>query len=79
MLQQDYNREYYALKNKFDEDIKNLRKIYKEKAALCKHEDLEYFPDASGNNDSTYECRACGFEIIKHRELTGIKLIASVW
>lgn len=43
----------------------NLKEISKVKRALqnkCKHEETEYCPDASGNNDSCYICLICGLE-----------------
>ena len=29
----------------------------------CPHLETRYFPDASGNNDSYYECKWCGAEV----------------
>lgn len=29
----------------------------------CDHVDVEYHPDASGNNDSRYECKICGKDL----------------
>ena len=31
----------------------------------CPHKETEYHPDPSGNNDSFYECKECGQEVIK--------------
>jgi len=31
--------------------------------AKCPHIETRYYPDASGNNDSYYECKWCGAEV----------------
>jgi len=31
--------------------------------AKCPHIETSYFPDASGNNDSYYQCKWCGAEV----------------
>ena len=43
-------------KRKKQECIDQLNK----EQARCKHYDNEYFPDASGNNDSESYCNTCG-------------------
>lgn len=44
-----------ALKG-LDEQLGAVRK-------KCPHLETQYYPDASGNNDSWYECKWCGVEI----------------
>jgi hypothetical protein len=54
----------HALVAEEDRYKKNIDAI--KKAAIkirteeCKHWDVEYFPDASGGNDSVYICNDCG-------------------
>ena len=43
--------------------LKNIREN-------CPHEDVEYYPDPSGNNDSSYMCKTCGLDCSR---LSGFK------
>jgi len=49
--------EYEALLKRLNEEIATIRKS-------CGHpaETLEYNPDPSGNNDTSYTCGVCGLE-----------------
>lgn len=49
----DENKRHEIKKKELNSDIKEFQK-------KCKHWDKTYHPDASGNNDSCYECMICG-------------------
>lgn len=65
---------YVALRTKiYGNDIKiqqseanhasRLKALHAERRVIeetCDHIDIEYIPDASGNNDCSYVCRICG-------------------
>jgi len=40
--------------------LNNINKELRTLQGLCDHESVEYYPDPSGNNDSSYMCTACG-------------------
>lgn len=49
-------RDYREAKQKVQQERAELRK-------QCPHLDVTYHPDASGNNDSSYECKLCKAEV----------------
>lgn len=51
-----------SLKKKYNLEIKNIDDLLEELQEKCFHERTEYYPDASGNNDSHHECLDCGKE-----------------
>lgn len=51
-------------KEKLENILKDLDKQLKEVQSQCKHTEREFWPDASGNNDSWHECLICGKEPI---------------
>ncbi len=57
------NRDIAELTKKFEQQIAllNLKKNAAQKS--CPHSVREYYPDASGNNDSTTTCLCCGADI----------------
>lgn len=44
----------------YDKGRETLLNKIREVRTLCDHSDKTYHPDASGNNDSHYECNTCG-------------------
>ncbi len=52
-----------ALQKKFNAEKDMLRNDQREAWKLCDHPIKTYHPDASGNNDSWYECEVCGKEL----------------
>ena len=44
----------------FEDLLEDLRILRKQIIAQGKHEAASYTPDASGNNDSSYDCPDCG-------------------
>ena len=59
----DVETEMYELDQKYHENLRALREKLRRVRDSCPHEDREYYPDASGNNDSCYVCKACGKEM----------------
>ena len=47
---------YRRTLKELDEQLDSVRK-------KCPHLETRYYPDASGNNDSYYECKWCGAEV----------------
>jgi hypothetical protein len=43
--------------DKVCDKLEARRKLFQ---ATCPHKNVEYVPDASGNNDSYHECNDCG-------------------
>ena len=57
------NHEYKAMEKyrllyekRLDRHKKNIKEIRKQ----CPHTNETFYPDPSGNNDSTYTCNVCG-------------------
>lgn len=44
------------------EKIKALNAIARVTRSMCDHSETQYYPDASGNNDSYHVCLICGLE-----------------
>ena len=51
-----------AEENRHTEAIKELERRRAEVRRNCPHAVTTYIPDASGNNDSWYQCSICGLE-----------------
>lgn len=49
-----------ALEKYYVESKKELEKALSKARKGCEHSVTKYYPDASGNNDSWYECLCCG-------------------
>jgi hypothetical protein len=52
----EYNKRVLNL----EKNLEWLGKCLFEIQLKCKHKKETYIPDASGNNDSYYECQTCG-------------------
>lgn len=62
MAVRDIEQKIQSLKKYFETTEKQLRTEIQEIQKACPHPRgyVEYYPDASGNNDSTDECTICG-------------------
>ena len=60
------------LYKKYEEDVKSVQKKMIEIAFKCKHYEIKYYSDPSGNNDSGYICQTCGKDRHSKKELGGI-------
>lgn len=49
--------------NKYDQEMSDVQKELAELRQSCRHPCSTYYPDASGNNDSSTICRLCGKEL----------------
>lgn len=60
-----YNIEYSRkeIEKQYQNNIKEVENNVRRIQHMCKHELTEYYPDASGNNDSSTECLICGKEL----------------
>lgn len=47
----------------YEEKIQEIIQVLLESQKKCKHIKTQFYPDASGNNDSYYECINCGKHI----------------
>ncbi len=52
-------RDYCQYLQRLEENRKWANEKLREIQAKCPHEKTEFVPDASGNNDSYYECVVC--------------------
>lgn len=50
------------LEKDYKDDLEDMRTVIRAVRTKCKHEETEYYPDPSGNNDSCYVCLICGLE-----------------
>lgn len=56
----DIERE--KLEQDYKDTLKDINIIIRAVRTKCKHEETQYIPDASGNNDSCHVCLICGTE-----------------
>lgn len=49
--------------NEYKEDMEGIEIGIQQIQKSCNHELTKYYPDASGNNDSSTECLICGKEL----------------
>ena len=46
-------------KKKYEDDCKLIESEIRQLQSICPHDDVEYVPDASGNNGSYHVCLNC--------------------
>lgn len=52
-----------------EKECKSLMDIRSKLRNICEHQETEYIPDASGNNDSYHICLICGLEKKRFKSL----------
>jgi transposase-like protein len=58
----ELEKQRVLLAKRFDAEMKSLDERIAEQYELCPHSSRTYYPDPSGNGDSSYTCDICGFE-----------------
>lgn len=59
----DIDKQIRLLEKQYNNDMKILTEKRKAIVSRCPHLQVKYHPDASGNNDSWFECLLCGAEV----------------
>ncbi len=64
---QVYLKNQYSIRQSFDLANKKNNELLQEFQDKCPHplNNVNYYPDPSGNNDSFHECSLCGFQAKK--------------
>jgi hypothetical protein len=64
--------EINELNRKYRKDANSIQKSICEIRKECKHYEIKYYSDPSGNNDSGYVCQLCGKDRHKASDFGGI-------
>lgn len=60
------------IKKEYEEEQKTIADGLSKIREECQHYEVEYYPDPSGNNDSSYVCQLCGKDRRRKSQLGGI-------